>query len=847
MKKILSLTIVCSLLLGMSQPAAILKSSADSPDEKISEDLMEYMSSSDDRAPVAVWYTDFEMDELESRIQSDIGYTSEDLEADYEMPSSELSDALNEAAQKLNEKYKDTTDFTCKEGTEIYEDGMDYLNQLFSSHLDATAEARKIEKERTDTYMDSRIRICTEMHYEMAESIIAECDISYENVDYTSRFSPLIVCTLSADEIERLNECEKIQNLTLYDDMVFEEYTEQSVQAPSSSLISSYNTNNASVGVTKARTRTGLTGSGVGIGVYGQGNIANSPTELQNLDSSLPGLLDTSHVVTVCNCSTSCYSVSHHDTWCATVAAGTNGVAPNATLYSSNCNGDAYFTSHLAKYEELIATNNVKVMFWENVGVNSSTPAYTNMERLVDYSIKDSGVMNVIPAGNRASYICDPGNAYNAITVGGFVAGSNSNTFYSDSNYIAGSHCKKPDVIAPAKLGNTSGTSYAAPMVAGMIAMLLEYKPSLAAKPELVKAILMASCHSKVNETMTGRLTNKEGAGIPNMYTMLCIASQQTYGYGCLTSSNNYQQDRFFKMQKYSAGKVNLCMAYLHSGTGNSSGDSLNFDIVLKKRTGTTIQASSYLNSSVEMLYTTAVTSDCKLEVSESGPYYETSRYGYAWSTSNTETLGLENKKADDMVCFLRNSGSGLYLTQNTTNNTLYQTAYTGANNQMWVLHEDPLTQDYNMYNGATKDKGIVRGNQISFGYYSAKISTSASYMIDRMNLWDGSEKILFGNYALRTLNSSTSSGATMAWELFTNTDSTQNWFLEVVPYRKGDVNCNDLIDSTDVTRIQTMATNIAVGQTYPNRDMYLADFDNNGYVETADAVALSAYISGGN
>ena len=89
-----------------------------------------------------------------------------------------------------------------------------------------------------------------------------------------------------------------------------------------------------------------------------------------------------------------------------------------------------------------------------------------------------------------------------------------------------------------------------------MIALLYQYKPSLMSHPEAVKAILMASCHKKcsklyvdnsniksLNETMTQGITDRQGAGIPNMYNMISIVSQHSYGYGLLNSSNNYKRE----------------------------------------------------------------------------------------------------------------------------------------------------------------------------------------------------------------------------------------------------------------------------------------------------------------
>jgi hypothetical protein len=207
----------------------------------------------------------------------------------------------------------------------------------------------------------------------------------------------------------------------------------------------------------------------------------------------------------------------------------------------------------------------------------------------------------------------------------------------------------------------------------------------------------------------------------------------------------------------------------------------------------------------------------------------------------------VDNRNNEDIICFLRNSGSGYYMTQNLSTNALTQESFTGNLNQLWLLTENHLTDDYAITNAGSKDYGLKKGANLGSGYYQAQISNLSTIPIDYLNIWDGSKQITYSNYALVTNSSSLSLGAAMAWKLADNTDSAQKWFLEVVPYHKGDANHDGTLNSSDVTKIQTMINGIQSGQTYINLEMYLADFNSDGLVNSSDKNALSTYLSNTN
>src|SRR5262249_3695077 len=104
---------------------------------------------------------------------------------------------------------------------------------------------------------------------------------------------------------------------------------------------------------------------------------------------------------------------------------------------------------------------------------------------------------------------CDP-----AVTIGRGTSFLNPRSPYQDR--------QKPELIAPGVQIHTthgsgndfvdeSGTSLAAPHVAGGIALLLQRRPSLRIRPETVRAILMASAWHNIEGA--SRLSDKDGAG----------------------------------------------------------------------------------------------------------------------------------------------------------------------------------------------------------------------------------------------------------------------------------------------------------------------------------------------
>jgi hypothetical protein len=157
----------------------------------------------------------------------------------------------------------------------------------------------------------------------------------------------------------------------------------------------------------------------------------------------------------------------------------------------------------------------------------------TTLDRYYDSLVLFGGRTVVPAAGNSfaTGFVWSPGTAYNVVTVGSYD--DRNTTFWPDDVMSIFSSTLnpfslhgdriKPEVAAPGSSLNSttntspwtgavgSGTSFAAPAVTGISALLMQRALFLQVWPESVKAILMASAEHNIEGAT--RLSNRDGAG----------------------------------------------------------------------------------------------------------------------------------------------------------------------------------------------------------------------------------------------------------------------------------------------------------------------------------------------
>ncbi len=324
------------------------------------------------------------------------------------------------------------------------------------------------------------------------------------------------------------------------------------------------------IGARPVQTGFGLTGAGIGVAVIDSG-ITPWHDDLTNRRSSTSypwGNQRVSAFVDFVNGHTAPYDDEGHGTHVAGIIAGNGydslgqkaGVAPDASLVSLkvlDATGGGTISNILAAFDWILANHtqyNIRVVNM-SVGAGIHESYWTDPLTLAAKRLVDAGVVVVAAAGNagknkagQAQYggISAPANAPWVITVG---ASSTQGTPNRADDIVANFSSRgptfkdwaaKPDLVAPGtgtvSLANPqstfyatkaaalvagdistafkpylslSGTSMAAPVVSGTVALMLQANPSLT--PNLVKAILQYT-----SQRYPGYDALTEGAGFLN-------------------------------------------------------------------------------------------------------------------------------------------------------------------------------------------------------------------------------------------------------------------------------------------------------------------------------------------
>lgn len=770
--------------------------------------------------PVVLWLKEVSFDEIENDIKSEIGYNLYDLEIEYPEPSEDLINELAKAA----------------DGTPD-----DYLKFLMEKHLGLTESARTVEKERTDLYRKTRLNVLKDLNSSATLNMLERSGVSEEKIGFISSLAPMVVCKMTADEIQAICSLSEIQEVDYY--------------TPIEAIDCAINmgTTKATVGIDKINNILGLTGDGVKLGIYETCTVSSQYYSSYGIDSSHVSIVGPAY-----------NTGSTHSTYCAGVAAGSNGVAPSAHIKSATCEYDwqsfdwsNYDNAQLSNFEALIADGvDIVSISW---GSTNGSACYNYWTKYTDYLIADTATTVVCATGNdSSSYIISPSSAYNCIAVNGFIDTYNNQAqeLVNDYSYNNGNGCLKPDVLGPS-LNN--GTSTATPYIAGMIALMYQYKPSLAARPELTKAILLSSCHRKcdkllsgstvvdLSETMWQGITDRQGAGIPDMYRMISIVSQHTYGNGVLSSNNNYEREVNFIQPAYNSSNINVSMAYLQTNvpSDSTSGVKDDYDITITNNNSTSYSSRS--NSSTEMIYKPLTSStNYKLRIYKYSGESESIRYGYAWSTDKERYF---NNYGEEGVYLLKNYKSGLYLSRDTSTNQAFQTTYASSMNNVWILDSLNLnSSSYSLKNSNIISSGLGIGSSISStNYYALEGSNATVNAItvtydSTTGTYTFKQTINGSTYALGINGQSTSSGAYANWSPYSSSNASQKWYIEAGNYRSGDTDCNGIMQENDRTLVlQYIVHTVSLTN---NLQVYLADVNKDNVINISDTVLIAQIVA---
>lgn len=853
LKIVLSLSMVIIIMIASLVPA--FATSVISNDRSvIRDDLFDAMKNSkaNERIKVYLWYKDIDQDEVNALTTKATGLTPESCAVIKEFPSAEL--------------------------IRSYRSGKTDAKTQMQGYFERTKSVRDAERKLTEQYSKKHMEISNDKYNQKSEKIRKSLSIDDKNTIFSSEFAPMIIAELTKGEIERASKDTNIEQISLY---VESEMLEES----SDSALDASNVNE----ITESSV-FGLTGEGVKLAILENYRVflrSDNPGDCVPVELEKVEQISTNTGVTIYDYGRVAYTDSvpydpsrTHATRIANISLE---VASNIKLYC----GKYGYRDVEALVEQGVKLFNISV--GTGVSESSDSYTYTDYEKWIDYLISNHGITVVTSAGNNGNTenprITQPGMAYNIITVGAYAQAHCSDSIIEDEyigsssykNSINGSYgCEKPDVVMPAVFYQSVDevTSYAAAHLTGIVALMYELKPSLENMPHLVKAITIASCHRKVNqsenyggpESIDSGITERQGAGTPDACTMACIISQGTYGTGSLGGTDTKIN---VVQPPYGAKNINFSITWLR--------DNYVEDDTIEKTTSndvTLVQASNidfsiYQEdskvafsqlpfSSTEMCYVDVLNSEdfnYQLRLTQNSSPINL-KYAYAWSTDNMYAPVTLN---EDGIYHIKNSANGRYLVYDTSSSTpkatlrSINTQLSITDTHKWIIEYD--NNLCNISNGYGSTKLYLGQNTTQSETTNATQLNSIAHNISIQNNSDGT--ISFVNPDSNRLL--TYSGANLVWGEYnedpTNPPAKYKWCLDKVNYLFGDVNMDGDLEpgEDDINEEGEEITLPGLDQIYVqnylsgavsmnNLQKFLADIDKDGIVSIFDASIINRF-----
>lgn len=296
--------------------------------------------------------------------------------------------------------------------------------------------------------------------------------------------------------------------------------------------------------IIKVNGTSGYTGDGVKVGIIDEGYPNNTLNFTKNEIVEYNTLISSPHTNKV-----------------ASIIGGTYGIAPESDLFihsysssNSNYNFDDAIEWLLGK-----GVNVVNISMYSDASTGNQG-RYDGHSAYLDYIVWHNYLTIVKSAGNRGKgddYVTNPGIGMNTISVGS-IDGNKSISDYSSWNVNTSIEgiLMNPTLVAPgeniiiqntvnSKLNSSgtalsndySGTSFAAPMVTGVIALLMEEFPRLMQYPETYMSAIISSASKLPSQTTVW--DTYAGAGLINYEKAREILSSSNYVNYTTTNSTD--------------------------------------------------------------------------------------------------------------------------------------------------------------------------------------------------------------------------------------------------------------------------------------------------------------------
>ena len=495
----------------------------------ISEELQEAFLSDEETYRVMIWMEDIDYDMVESMAETTTATTWEELVACEEQV---YADAVSRVASEEVGALGITSTSGLRTSEEIMADSYAKVMTEVDDELKPIAED-------VDEFVMAK-RTASKALYETNNQELTENSIIAENIIYVSRYSPMIIAELTQEQIEEIAEEDCVVGIYLTSDEMETDEEAGEISDIQEEVSEEYGVTATStdydgyldyLSATPAHAM-GYTGDGVKVGVIDASAVTNvghnelagsSVVAIYNEGSPMEPDLNLEHSVEMVR-----------------IICGDYGMAPDCQVYSITrlinvCDGI-----------ETLLDRGVSVINM-SISYERASSLYTAFEMWIDHVAVSHGVVVTVAAGNYTNYesynITQPGLAYNVITVAN--VDYTNDEINNKSCYINGSSgAMKPDVASAGAnvLGDEyGGTSAATATVTGMIAILLEVKPTLKGSPYLIKAIVIASAdHIAGSDTFSSCYSSKQGAGVVNVMRAITIINRGQYWSNYISSNGTY-------------------------------------------------------------------------------------------------------------------------------------------------------------------------------------------------------------------------------------------------------------------------------------------------------------------
>lgn len=818
--------------------ANALSATAEVVSAKIDPEVMAAFADGAETVEVYVWLNDIDQKQVDAIVEQKTGLRADNLAVIDENISDVLAARIVSEAD--NDKLTDETE------------------KLLQAYLDRTAAQRTQEREHTDLYTATRRAEAKAKYNEKSATFLTKNAISNEKVIFNSNYAPMLILELTKQEVKSIAARADVESVGLY----IEEVSYDDISLENDDL-PNFADDFENCDLSKIKQVSGL--SGVGVKIGNAENYSVDPYD-ENIISLFGDRIH--HVAGLqVDYSTTDYMDAHSTKVCL-IHSGNIGIAHSAQIYTVGFNKTTddiiNGINNYAKIESLVALN-VDVINMSNGSPSETTPTYDDYCKWADHIVSVHGITFVKSAGNKGleqkKYITQPGLAENVITVGSYHEKNDNGTFYNQlapySSYDYGNGILKPDVLGLGSMfldfDNKAGTSYATPFITGIIALILELRPSLSAYPHVIKSIIMASCHEKAlpaiegetAETMTAGLTEKQGAGIVNPYIAVAIASHGTYGFGVLESEISTERVKF-QQSIAGSGAMNVVVTWLRESYIDNEDHSDAYPLVNSRHdldmhlvsNGSIVGYSTKSNTSAEMVYTNftnGANNNYEIVVNRFGSSTEDIRYAYAWSVNS---MRFQYNQPFEGIGYLKNLNSSYYMEADTTALTMSQQTFDGDFNQMWILRRNANASTYILQSAYGTIGSVADSSSISNSSASAvtvSLNDDGTYSFIRTN---GTTQ-----YILGVSNNATTAGAGAVWQLKGDTVSdSQKWYFELCAYERGDYDKSGTINAEDARLILRASVGIENPDTM---QAFLADVDGNGVLEASDARLANRYAAG--